>query len=131
MLPTTALIAFGLLTMILITIEIFYVYLFIGFGYGLSSNRPPVEKTPMGLRIERTYRNQIESASYIVPALAAAAILGLDSSAATTAALLIIVGRAVYAVLYYTGIPALRILGFTTTSISTLYIYYLVFTAMA
>lgn len=131
MLPTTALIAFGLLTMILITIEIFYVYLFIGFGYGLSSNRPPVEKTPMGLRIERTYRNQIESASYIVPALAAAAILGLDSSAATTAALLIIVGRAVYAVLYYTGIPALRILGFTTTSISTLYMYYLVFTAMA
>ncbi|MEM7711385.1 MAG: hypothetical protein AAF264_11690, partial [Pseudomonadota bacterium] len=73
---TTALVLFALVTMTAITIEIMYAYATQGFGYGFSSNRPVVERTPLGLRIERAYRNQVESAAYIVPVLAAGIAAG-------------------------------------------------------
>ncbi|WP_299046825.1 MAPEG family protein [uncultured Tateyamaria sp.] len=131
MTPTAALLAFALITMTAITVEILYTYATQGFGFGFSSNRPRVDRTPMGLRIERTYRNQAESAAYIVPVLAAAAVLGLDSAAAQTTAAIIVAGRAAFVALYYTGLPFIRILGFGAGSFGTLFLAYLVVTALA
>jgi len=125
MTPTTALIAFALITMAAITVEILYTYATQGVGFGFSSNRPHVDKTPLGLRIERAYRNQIEAAAYIVPILAAAALIGLNTPAAQTSAFIIIAGRAAFVLLYYTGIPFVRILGFSAASLGSVYLAYL------
>ncbi len=127
--PLLALIFFGLITMTALTIEVIYAYATQGFGYGFSSNRPQIERTALGLRIGRTYQNQVESAAYIVPILLAATVAGLDSFGVTTAAGLIVAGRAAFVLLYYTGIPFIRILGFSCGSFGSLYIAYVLLTS--
>lgn len=129
MTPTLALMAFALLTMISITVEIIYTYATQGFGFGFSSNRPSVEKSSLGLRIQRAYQNQVESAAYIVPVLGAAAIMGLNSPMVQTTALIIVAGRAAFVLLYYTGIPFIRILGFAGGSFGSLFMLYLLLTS--
>ena len=124
----TALILYGLLTLVLIGNEIFYTYATQGFGFGFSANRKVVEKSPLGLRIQRTYQNQVESAAYAVPVLAAGAFSGLQGAGPELAALLLVAGRAAFAVLYYTGIPFIRVPAFLVGSLSTLYIAYSVLT---
>ena len=128
--PTTALIVFALITMAAITVEILYTYATQGFGFGFSSNRPVVEKSPLGLRVQRAYQNQAESASYIVPILAAAALLGVEGSAVEVAASVIVGGRAAFILLYYTGIPFIRILGFVGGSFGSLFMAYLIFLSL-
>ena len=124
---TTALILFGLLTLIMLGIEITTTYITQGFGYGFSSNRSAaIERPPMALRIQRAYQNQVESAAYGVPVLAAAAVIGVQSASAETAALLFVVGRAAFAVLYYSGVPFIRVPAFGLSTLSTLYIAYVI-----
>ncbi|MEX3017620.1 MAPEG family protein [Gymnodinialimonas hymeniacidonis] len=118
----TALIGFALVTMTALTVEIVYAYVSQGFGYGFSSNRPTVERGALGLRIQRAYQNQVESSAYIVPVLAGAAYLGVSGDGPALAAALIVLGRAAFVVLYYTGIPFIRILGFTCGSLGSLYL---------
>ena len=129
--PTTALLAFALITMTAITVEIVYTYATQGFGFGFSSNRPAVEKSALGLRIQRAYQNQAESASYIVPILAAAALLGVEGNAAEVTASVIVGGRAAFILLYYTGIPFIRILGFMGGSFGSLFMAYLIFQSLS
>ncbi|WP_299733943.1 MAPEG family protein [uncultured Tateyamaria sp.] len=117
-----ALVGFALVTMTALTIEIAYAYISWGFGYGFSSNRPIVERGALGLRIQRAYQNQVESAAYIVPVLAGAAFLGVTGEGPTLAAAIIVFGRAAFVLLYYTGIPFIRILGFTCGSLGSLYL---------
>ena len=117
-----ALIGFALVTMTALTIEIAYAYISQGFGYGFSSNRPIVERGALGLRIQRAYQNQVESAAYIVPVLAGAAFLGVTGEGPALAAAIIVFGRAAFVLLYYTGIPFIRILGFTCGSLGSLYL---------
>ena len=126
---TTALALYGLLTLILVGNEIFYTYGTQGFGFGFSANRKPVEKSPLGLRIQRTYQNHVESAAYAVPVLAAGAFAGLQGTGPELAALLLIIGRAAFAVLYYSGIAFIRVPAFGLSTLSTLYIVYAVLTA--
>ncbi len=117
-----ALIGFALVTMTALIIEIAYAYISQGFGYGFSSNRPMVERGAVGLRIQRAYQNQIESAGYIVPVLTGAAFLGVTGEGPALAAAIIVFGRAAFVLLYYTGIPFIRILGFTCGSLGSLYL---------
>lgn len=128
MTPMTALMLFAVITMTALTIEIVYAYASQGFGYGFSSNRPPIQRGPLGLRIGRAYQNQVESAAYIVPALAAAAFTGLESPGVMLASMVIVAGRAAFVLLYYTGIPFIRILGFSCGSLGSLFIAYSVLT---
>jgi uncharacterized MAPEG superfamily protein len=122
---TAALILFGLLTVVMLMIEVMTTYATQGFGYGFSSNRSTnTERPPMALRIQRAYQNQVESAVYGVPVLAAAAITGLESGSAETAALLFIIGRGAYALLYYSGISFVRVPAFALGVLSTIYIAY-------
>ena len=130
MTPVTALVVFALITMAAITVEILYTYATQGIGFGFSSNRPEVNKTPLGLRIQRAYQNQAESAAYIVPILAASVFVGLDSPASQIAAAVIVFGRAAFILLYYTGIPFIRILGFVGGSFGSLYLAILVLQAV-
>lgn len=125
----TALVLFALLTLIMLGNEIFYTYATQGFGYGFSANRGAVERSPLALRIQRAYQNQIESAAYGVPVLAAAAITDLQGAGAQTAALLFIIGRAGFAVLYYSGVPFIRVPAFLMGTLSTLYIACALFAA--
>lgn len=125
----TALVLFALLTLVLLGNEIFFTYATQGFGYGFSANRSPVERSPLALRIQRAYQNQIESAAYGVPVLAAAAVTGLEGSGAQTAALTFIIGRTVFAVLYYSGISFVRVPAFLMGTLSILYIAYEMFAA--
>ena len=123
---TSALVYFGILTLAMLFVEIMFTYASQGFGYGFSSNRDPsTEFSALGLRIKRAYQNQIESAAYAVPVLVVAAVLGLESSSAEIAALLLVLGRAIFAVLYYSGIPAARLVGFGMGTLSTLFIAYM------
>jgi len=118
----TALLLFAIITLSTLTFEILFTYGTKGFLYGFSANRQAVEKTGLARRIERVYGNQTESASYVVPVLAAAAIMGAEGTGVSLAALLIILGRAGFALSYYTGIPFIRVPFFALTTVSTLYI---------
>lgn len=126
---TTALALFSVLTLIMLGIEIMFTYATQGFGYGFSANRAEVELSALALRIKRAYQNQIESAAYGVPVLAAAAMTGLESGSAQTAALIFVIGRAAFAVLYYSGIAFVRVPAFVMGSFSSLYIAYALFAA--
>lgn len=127
---TAALIAFAILTMILLSNQIFFTYATQGFGYGFSSNRKNnVDLSPLANRIANTYRNQVEASAYLVPVLAVAALIGLQSESAQFAALLIIVGRVLFSALYYTGIPFIRVPAFGLANVSALYIAYEIFSA--
>ena len=117
-----ALVCFALVTMTALTIEIMYAYISQGFGYGFSSNRPIVERGALGLRIQRAYQNQVESAAYIVPTLVGSALLGVTGEGPAFAAAVVVAGRAAFVLLYYTGIPFIRILGFTCGSLGSLYL---------
>lgn len=125
----TALVLFALLTLIMLGIEIMTTYATQGFGYGFSSNRGAVERPPLALRIQRAYQNQIESAAYGVPVLAAAAITGLESGSAQTAALIFIIGRTAFAALYYSGVTFIRVPAFVMGTLSIFYIAYAIFAA--
>lgn len=121
----TALVLFGLLTVVMLFIEINFTYLTQGFGYGFSSNRSTTtEYSPLAHRIKNAYQNQVEAAAYGVPILAAAAISGLESGSAETAAHVFVLGRAAFAVLYYTGIPFARVPAFAAAVLSIAYIGY-------
>ena len=125
MIPATALTYFGLITFATIAIEIFYPYGTRGIAFGFSSQRPVVAKDGLALRGERVYRNQLESAAYVVPALGAAALTGM---AASTICWVIILGRAGFLLAYYTGIPFLRVPFFTMGSFGSLILIYQVLT---
>lgn len=120
----TALVLFSLLTVIMLGFEILYTYATQGFGYGFSANREAIARSPLALRIQRAYQNQVESAAYIVPVLAAAALTGLEGAGAQMAALILIIGRTAFAVLYYSGIPFIRVPAFVMGTFSVLYIAY-------
>lgn len=125
----TALVLFGLLTLIMLGIEIFFTYATQGFGYGFSANRGPVERSPLALRIQRAYQNQIESAAYGVPVLVAAAVAGLQGTGPEMAAFIFVAGRAAFAVLYYSGVTFIRVPAFLMGTLSTLYIAYALLTS--
>lgn len=128
---TYALVLFGLLTIVMLFIEINFTYLTQGFSYGFSSNRnTSVEYTPLARRIKNAYQNQVECAAYAVPVLAVAAISGLQGSGAELAALLFIIGRAAFAVLYYSGIPFIRVPAFGLATLSIIYIAYALLTSV-
>ncbi len=120
-----ALVCFGALTLLLLMIEIMFTYATQGLGFGFSSNRDPlVQFSTLAIRIKNAYRNQVESAAYIVPVLVVAATSGLENNHAEMAALFIVLGRAFFSALYYVGIPFVRLLGFVTATMSTIFIAY-------
>ncbi|MEK6217265.1 MAG: MAPEG family protein [Boseongicola sp.] len=100
MTPIDALAAYTLITIAILGSEITYTYANQGFGYGFSSNRSTPELSPFGQRLKRSLQNHVESAAYVVPALAGAALLGLEGSGVGVAALLIVVGRVLFPLLY-------------------------------
>ena len=97
----------GALTLLMLGLEVFYTYATQGFGYGFSANRGTVERLPMAC-----------------PFWPAAAISGLQGSGAEMAAMLFVAGRAVFALLYYTGISFIRVPAFLVGTLSILYIVY-------
>jgi uncharacterized MAPEG superfamily protein len=127
--PISALALFGFLTLALVAFEIMYTYATLGFGFGFSSNRPQVELSKFAVRVKRTLQNHVESAAYVVPALTAAHLAGLQGGAVGLAALLIVAGRAAYALLYYSGVPFVRVPAFTIANLLCMYLMYLALTA--
>ena len=121
---TTALFAFGVITLMMLGLEISTTYATQGFGFGFSSNRAKIERPALAQRIARAYQNQIESAAYGVPILAAAAISNLQFGGAEMAAMLFVIGRAAFAILYYSGISFIRVPAFVMGTLSIFYIAY-------
>lgn len=127
---TTALYAIGLITLILLFVEVNFTYATQGFAYGWSDNRDPnVTFSPLAMRIKNSYNNQVESAAYSVPVLGAAALTGLEHSGAQIAALIYVIGRAIYGPLYISGIPGARLIGFGMGSLSMIYILFVLGTS--
>ena len=124
-----ALISLTVLTMTLLAVELMFTYATLGFGYGFSANRAPVERSKLAKRIQNTYQNQVEANAYAVPVLAAAALVGVHSPQAQTAALIFVLGRLAFAGLYYTGIPFVRVPAFLATNLALAYIVYAVLTS--
>ena len=102
---TTAILCIGLISIIMLVIEVNYTYASQGTAHGWSVNRPSVEISPLGQRIKNAYSNQVESISYTLPALAGGAIMDIYHAGAHTAALIIVLGRAIFGPLYYSGVP--------------------------
>lgn len=119
---TTALVAYALLTLFLVGFEIMFTYATQGFAYGFSSNRGAADFSAFALRMKRTLQNHVEAGLYGVPVLAAAAITGLQGPWVELAALIFILGRIAFVLLYYTGISFIRIPAFLAGTLSTLYL---------
>jgi len=119
---TTAILSLGVISILLLIVEVNFTYATQGTSFGWSNNRPDVAYSPLAQRIKNAYGNQVESISYTVPILAAAALTGLEHSGAETAALLMVIGRAIYGPLYISGIPYARLVGFGMATLSSLYI---------
>ncbi len=119
---TTALFSLGLITVLMLNVEVLYTYATQGLGFGMASNRPKAEFSALAQRIKNAYGNQVESMTYTMPVLAAAALSGLEHSGAETAALVLVLGRAIYGPLYYSGIPYARLVGFGMATLSTIYL---------
>lgn len=122
MTPETAIAAFGLITFATIGFEIMYTYATRGLAFGFSSQRPIVEKSGFALRVERVYRNQVESAAYILPALLTALYTQASIPALATVLLLIVLGRAGFVLMFYSGITFIRVPFFVLGSFGSLYI---------
>ena len=112
---------------VLVFFEALYTYYYYGFAYGFSSNRDKTAKprTKFGLRVERTLQNQLESGALAIPVLGAAAISGLESSAALTAGIIYVLMRVAFVALYYAGVPMIRGAVWTVGNLSLLYIVYI------
>jgi len=123
---TTALLSLGAVTFVMLFIEVNFTYATQGLVFGWSANRPKVEYSPLAQRIKAAYNNQIESVAYTLPPLMTAAFIGLDHSGAELAALAIVVGRATYGLLYYTGIPYARLVGFALATLGSGYLIIIV-----
>lgn len=107
---TLALVLFALISLVYLLVEVGYTYAHFGFGFGYSSNRPVgAERSPIGVRIQRTLQNQVETAAYAVPVLTVAAVTGFEGAGTAVAAGLFVLGRAAFGPLYWTGIPFIRI----------------------
>ena len=118
-----ALVAFGFLTLMYLFVDLAYTYRFFGLAYGWSSNRTSNKVLPpIGQRIKNTFQNQVESATYIVPVFAAAAITGLEHQGAELAAVIVIGARALFGPLYYTGLPFARVPAWAVGWVATAYI---------
>ncbi len=92
---------------------------------GFLQNRNPAgEDFAFAVRITRALSNTTEAATYAVPVLAVAAISGLRSESAKLAALLFVMGRAAYTLLYYSGISFIRVPDFALGTVSIFYIAY-------
>ncbi len=127
---TTALFFIGLITFVLLFVEVNFTYATQGFAYGWSNNRDPSATfSPLAQHIKNAYNNQVESAAYSVPVFAAAALTGLENSGAEIAALIYVIGRAIYGPLYYTGLPGARLVGFGMGSLSMIYIIFALVTS--
>ena len=120
---TTAILCIGLISITMLVVEINYTYATQGTAYGWSANRPSVEISPLGQRIKNAYSNQVESISYTLPALAGGVIMDIDHAGAHTAALIIVLGRALFGPLYYSGVPYGRLVGFGMGTIGSIYLY--------
>lgn len=130
MLPELALVYFGALTIVLLMVEVMYTYSYFGTAFGWSSNRPAdASRSALGIRIQRTFQNHIESAAYGVPVLGAAALMGVVTPGVQVAALLFVVGRAAFAPLYYSGIPFIRLPAWGMGWISIAYIAFVLITS--
>lgn len=119
---TAALAWFGLNTLAIVGFSIMHTYATRGFAFGFSSNRVPGEKGKIETRIGRILQNQTEAAAYVVPILLAVHFAGLGGTGVDRAALLIVVGRAAFALLYLSGIPFIRVPAFLFVTLSCLYL---------
>lgn len=120
--PETALLSFGVITLALVGFEIMFTYATQGFAYGFAADRPQVALSPFAQRVKRALQNHIEAAAYVAPVLAAAALLDVRGGGVEIAAMLIVIGRAAFPVLYYTGITFIRVPAFVLGTFPTLYI---------
>jgi len=121
---TTALVLYGALTLAMVGFGIFYTYATQGFGFGFSSNRGEVTYSKFAIRMKRTFQNHIEAGGYGVPILTAAAVLDLQGTGVHIAAMLFVIGRGAFVLLYYTGVPFIRVPAFLMATLSIFYITY-------
>ena len=84
----------------------------------------------LGQRIKNAYSNQVESISYTLPALAGGAIMDIDHAGAHTAALIIVLGRAIFGPLYYSGVPYGHLVGFGMGTVGSIYLYIILFMSL-
>ncbi|RMF37696.1 MAG: MAPEG family protein [Alphaproteobacteria bacterium] len=118
----SALAAFVLITIATLGMEIMVTYATQGFAFGFSSNRPTIEKSGFALRVARTFQNQAESVAYIVPALVLAMQSDVAIPGGALVALLIVLGRAAFVPLYYSGLPFIRVPAFVLGTVGSLYL---------
>lgn len=117
-----ALAGFGLITLAIVGLSIMHTYATRGFGFGFSSNRPQSGQTAFEIRLGRTLQNHTESAAYVVPALLAAQFSGVEGAMPSLAAMIIVIGRALFAPLYLSGVPFIRVPAFAMGSLPSLYL---------
>ncbi|SPF77773.1 MAPEG family protein [Pseudoprimorskyibacter insulae] len=124
-----ALSLYGLIALVIVGMSIMHTYATQGFAFGFSANRDARPETAFGLRITRSLQNQTESAAYAVPAMLAAYLAAPEHPGVAIALTVLVLGRALYVPLYWSGISFVRVPAFVMGTLSSLYLIYIAATA--
>jgi uncharacterized MAPEG superfamily protein len=122
---SSALAALGFLTLFIVGTSIMHTYATQGFAFGFSANRGDHKISPFGLRLRRSLQNHVEATAYAVPALLAVQFATPDHPHVALTASILVLGRALFIPLYWSGVSFIRVPAFLLGTLSSLYLIYL------
>jgi uncharacterized MAPEG superfamily protein len=116
---------YGLLVIVVIVIQVLLAIPQVGLPYLATPRDEKRELEGTAGRSLRCLNNSVVAMALFAPAILILAVQGAFSSSTLLAAQIFLVARALYVVLYLTGIPWLRTGIWTVGLLATLYLYFL------
>lgn len=120
----TILIAYGLLVMITILLQVLGVMTQISMGYVMSSRDDNRGTTGMAARIERAMNNSIVAMTLFAPAVLILEVLDKTNATTLLAPQVFMIARIIYLPVYALGVPAVRTLAWLAGFLATAVLYF-------
>lgn len=121
MTETTILVAYGLLVLLTILLQVLGSLQTLSMGYLMSARDEPREVGRMTARINRALTNSITAMALFAPAILLLVVQDKTTSTTLLVAQLFLVARIIYLPVYALGVPAIRTLawlvGFAATAV--------------
>lgn len=95
-----------------------------GLKWGFGARDSAKDNTVFQARTKRTLANHIEGMLLFVPLAIVAHLMGLDGDMIVKGGWLYIIGRALYPLTYWTGLPYVRTLVWMVSLIGTLMVFF-------
>lgn len=119
----TILIAYGLLVMLTILLQVMGAMTQLSMGYLMSSRDDNRGTTGMVARIERALNNSIVAMTLFAPAVLILELLDKTNATTLLAAQVFMIARIIYLPVYALGVPAVRTLAWLVGFLATAVLY--------